>query len=346
MPEDITCRLAIDNDIERWDNFVDCHPQKTYAHRWNWSRVLSSSFNIKPLYCLAERGGRIVGVLPTALMKSALFGKFLISLPWLDYGGPLAESQEVAHGLIDFAENLAKANKCRFLEMRAVREPLSGLTNKEDKFEFMLKLEGNEESIWQSIDGKAKNQVRKAVKSGLSVDFGGIELLDEFYKIFAFNMRDLGTPVWPKSLYSEMFRHFPNDTELALVKLGDKYIGGGLVVHYRDYSGIPSASSYRSYLNLCPNNILYWEVIKRCFNRGSGRFDFGRSTLNGGTYNFKRQWIKNPRQQIWQYRLLTISSLPELNPSNPKFKLAINIWRHLPLPIANALGPKIVTKLP
>jgi FemAB-related protein (PEP-CTERM system-associated) len=346
MPENISYRLADDNDMASWDEFVNCHPNRTFAHRWNWSKILSRSFHIKPVYCMAFQGDRLIGILPTALMKSMIFGKFMISLPWLDYGGPLVENPDAAQGLVKFAVGIAEKAKCRFLEMRAVPDPLPGLVNKEEKYSFILKLEGSEDAIWQSIDGKAKNQVRKAVKSGLEVDFGGIEFLDAFYKIFATNMRDLGTPVWPRSLFSELFHNFPDDTELAMVRLGDKYIGGGLVIHYMNYSGVPSASAYRAYLNLCPNNILYWEVIKRCFKRGSGRFDFGRSSLNAGTYNFKKQWIRNPVPQVWQYKLLTIDSLPELNPSNPKFKWAINTWRRLPLPIANALGPRIVTKLP
>ena len=346
VPENITYRLAGADDIVSWDDFVERHPNKTFAHRWNWSQILARSFHVKPYYCMAQRDGRVVGILPATLTKSMIFGKFMISLPWLDYGGPLAENQEIAAGLVDYCVALAKKSNCRFLELRAMSQPLPGLVTKEEKFTFVLKLEGSEETIWQSIDGKAKNQVRKAIKSGLEVNFGGIELLDEFYKIFAYNMRDLGTPVWPKSLYAEMFRCFPNDIELALVKLGNLYIGGGLVVHYQDYSGVPSASSYRKYLNLCPNNILYWEVIKRCFKRGSRSFDFGRSSLDAGTFNFKKQWIKNPGPQIWQYKLLTIDTLPELNPSNPKFKWAIKLWRRLPLPIANALGPRIVTKLP
>jgi FemAB-related protein (PEP-CTERM system-associated) len=295
---------------------------------------------------MALEGNRVVGILPTVLMKSVIFGKFMISLPWLDYGGPLAESPELAAGLVDFAVAIAGKARCRFLEMRAVSRPLPDLVNKEEKYAFVLKLEGSEEAIWQSIDGKAKNQVRKAMKSGLEVDFGGPQLLDEFYRIFAYNMRDLGTPVWPKSLFAEIFNNFPDDTELALVRLGDLYIGGGLLIHYGDYSGVPSASSYRTFLNLCPNNILYWEVIRRSFKRGAYHFDFGRSSLNAGTFNFKKQWIKNPQPQTWQYKLLTVDSLPELNPSNPRFKWAINAWRRLPLPIANTLGPRIVTKLP
>jgi serine/alanine adding enzyme len=159
-------------------------------------------------------------------------------------------------------------------------------------------------------------------------------------------MRDLGTPVWPKRLYAEQFNYFKNDTEIALINQGDQPIATALLIHYQDQSCVPSASAYRKYLNLSPNNLMYWEIIRRCIKRGSTRFDFGRSTLNAGTYNFKKQWVKNPRQQIWQYNLLTIDELPELNPSNPKFRIAINIWKHLPLRVANALGPRIVIKLP
>jgi FemAB-related protein (PEP-CTERM system-associated) len=295
---------------------------------------------------MAAKQGRVVGILPATLTKSMLFGRFLVSLPWLDYGGPLADDREIARELMDFLTSVARREKCQFFEVRAVREPFPGLVDKTDKYSFQMNLSGGEETTWQNIDGKAKNQVRKATKSGLTVEFGGEEFIRDFYAVFSENMRDLGTPVWPRGLFLEMFRQFPGDTEIALVKLGKLTVGGGLLIHHLNYSAVPSASSYRNYLKMCPNNILYWEIIRRCIKRGSSVFDFGRSTLNAGTFNFKKQWIKEPKQQTWQYQLLQVSSLPELNPSNPKFRLAIDVWKRLPLPVANALGPRIVTKLP
>jgi serine/alanine adding enzyme len=329
-----------------WDAYVAAHPERTFAHRFGWSAVLAESFGIEPYYFAAQHQDTIVGVLPTALMKSLLFGKFLISLPWLDYGGPLADSDEIAGQLVEAAAAVAAKAGCRFLEMRTVRRPLTGLVEKTDKREFWLDLTPGEDAVWKSFDAKNRNQVRKAEKSGLQVSFGGLELLDDFYRVFATNMRDLGTPVWPKSLFTGIFRYFPDDTEFAVVKLDNTTIAAALLLHYQKHSAVPSASAYRKYLNLCPNNILYWEIIKHCLRRGSTVFDFGRSTEGAGTYRFKKQWVETPKNQVWQYRLLTIDSLPELNPGNPKFKLAINIWQRLPLPLANFLGPKIVTKLP
>ncbi|MBD3235030.1 MAG: FemAB family PEP-CTERM system-associated protein [candidate division Zixibacteria bacterium] len=343
---DLKVTQASEQDSVSWNQYVDNNPSATFAHRWEWSDILSNSFGIQPYYFIARKNSQVVGVLPTAFMKSILFGKYLISLPWLDYGGAIADDDHTAYELVHRAVNVARENGCEFLEMRAVRHQLPNLADKTDKREFRLDLSEGEEALWKSFNGKARNQVRKAEKAGLSVKFGGAELLDDFYKVFAFNMRDLGTPVWPRELFSEIFRYFPNESEIVIVQLEDKVIAGGLILHYKDYSTVPSASSYRKYLKLCPNNIMYWETIKRCIQRGSKVFDFGRSTEGAGTYKFKKQWLSEPEKQVWQYKLIKTDSLPELNPNNPKFKLAIKIWRKMPLPVANFLGPKIVTKLP
>lgn len=346
IPSVANIRLASSEDAADWDAYLENHVNRTFAHRWNWSNILKKSFGTEPFYFIAERNDGFVGLLPTMLMKSRLFGTFLISLPWLDYGGPLANDDDIAAKLVHAATVKAEECGCRFLEMRAVQHRLPEMQEKTDKHEFILNLREGEEAIWKSFDAKARNQVRKAEKSSLKVQFGKAEMLDDFYKVFARNMHDLGTPVWPKSLFSEILRNFYDDTEIVLVKLDDRTICGGLLLHYQDFSAVPSASAYRQYLSLSPNNIMYWEVIKHCIKRSSKRFDFGRSSKTSGTYRFKKQWMKNPIQQIWQYKLLRIDSLPGLDPSNPKFRLAINIWRRLPLPVANFLGPKIVTKLP
>ena len=343
---DITYRTATDSESSSWDDFVDSHPRRTFAHRWHWSSVLEYSYRIKPYYIFAEKDGAIIGVLPTVLMRSRLFGRFMISLPWLDYGGPLALSDKAAIGMVDFASSIARSEKCRFLELRAVSQIHPGLVNRNHKYSFILDLTPGEENVWNDIDGKCRNQVRKAVKSGLEVRFGGVELLNEFYIVFARNMRDLGTPVWPRSLFAKQFEYFSNDTELAVVYLSSSPVAAALLIHYDDYSTVPSASSYRQYLKLSPNNILYWEIIRHCIARGSHRFDFGRSSPEAGTYKFKKQWVKDPELQTWQYNLLSISELPELSPSSPKFRLAIGAWKRLPLPLANLLGPHIATKLP
>jgi FemAB-related protein (PEP-CTERM system-associated) len=341
----VSVRIAKSDDASRWDTYVQAHPNRTIAHLWRWRAIFEQSFKLEPCYFVAEQNGKLVGVLPSCFMKSALFGRFLISMPWLDYGGPLADSDAVARELVDAAEAKARALHCRFVELRSVAHRLPDQVEKTDKRQFHLDLSGGEEAVWKSFDAKARNQVRKAEKSGLTCRFGGKELLDEFYSVFCYNMRDLGTPVWPRSLFEEIFDKFGSDAEIVEVRLGEKTLGAGLILYRESYAGIPSASSYRQYRDLCPNNLMYWEAIRHVMARGTKLFDFGRSSEGAGTYNFKKQ-MTAPVEQVWQYRLLTIDALPEINPNNPKFRTAIAVWRKLPLWFANWLGPKIVTKLP
>ncbi|HVP36421.1 MAG TPA: FemAB family XrtA/PEP-CTERM system-associated protein [Terriglobales bacterium] len=330
----------------QWKAYLHQNESSTFAHQIEWKTVLEKSFNQKPVYLLAKEDDKVVGLLPLFYYSSILFGKFLISLPWLDYGGVCSDSEEIQEKLIDKAIQVAREKGCKFLELRSVKAEDKRLTTRTSKVTFILELDPDPEKVWKKIDSKARNQVRKAQKSGLEVILGREEYLDQFYSVFSVNMRDLGTPVWTKELFRNILTYFPDLSEIALVKLKDKVIGGGLILYFKDMLTVPSASSLGAYLSLCPNNLLYWEIMQRGCLKKYKRFDLGRSTRNSGTFNFKSQWVKEPTQLFWQYYLNKITDLPELNPESSKFSLGIKLWKKLPLSWANFLGPKIVRNLP
>jgi serine/alanine adding enzyme len=331
---------------EAWKDCVKKNSSSTFAHQIEWKYILERSFKQKPVYLLAVADNQVCGILPIFYYSSLLFGKFLVSLPWLDYGGVCADSEKIQIKLIDKAVEIAQQEGCKFLELRGVVSKDQRLHTKTSKVTFLLELEADPEKVWKKLDSKARNQIRKAQKSELTVSFGREENLDPFYSVFSTNMRDLGTPVWTKDLFKNILTYLSDSSEIALVKLKNKVIGGALVLYFKDMMTVPSASSLSSFLKYCPNNILYWEIIKRGCEKGVKRFDFGRSTLNSGTFNFKKQWVKEPTQLYWQYHLNKIKYLPELNPENPKFSLGKKLWRKLPLALTNFLGPKIIRNLP
>jgi FemAB-related protein (PEP-CTERM system-associated) len=188
--------------------------------------------------------------------------------------------------------------------------------------------------------------VRKAEKNGLSLRLGQLELLDDFYAVFARNMRDLGTPVYGKDFFRNVLLGFPDTTRiLAVIKEG-KTIAAGIVSWYRLTMEMPWASSIGDYKSLCPNNLLYWEAIQFAIVNGCTGFDFGRSTPNEGTFNFKKQWGAEPVQLYWQYLLESGQSMPELNNKNPKFEMAIKVWQKLPVALTKLVGPRIVRSIP
>ena len=335
-----------DDQSEAWRAYVGSREDATVCHMIEWREIIHASLGHKPYYLLAKRNGQVCGVVPLFLVTTWWRSRYLISIPWLDYGGILADDEDVERALLVKTGELAKALSAKFVEMRSIKARTDETKHRTDKVTFVLELSSGEEAVWKGFDAKLRNQVRKAEKSELVAEFGREELLDDFYAVFTRNMRDLGTPVWGRDLFERCLTVLPRNAELVIVRLRGRAIAGGLVLSFRDTLYVPSASSYRSERALCPNHSLYWETIKRGISNGYTHFDFGRSTLDGPTYNFKKQWTPHPIQLTWQYQLTGVSEIPALNPDNDRYNLAIRIWQKLPLPIANILGPRVIKNFP
>jgi FemAB-related protein (PEP-CTERM system-associated) len=201
-------------------------------------------------------------------------------------------------------------------------------------------------ACWSSLDKKVRNQIRKAEKSGLTAHSGGAELLEEFYTVFARNMRDLGTPVYGRAVFEQILRTFPDSARLHVVRLGRTPVAGGLTVRGRARLEIPWASSVRDYNSLCPNHLLYWHAIQHAIATGCDVFDFGRSTPGEGTFKFKEQWGAQPVPLHWEYLLNGTDQIPDTNPDNPKYARLVETWKRLPVWLATTVGPHIVRCIP
>jgi serine/alanine adding enzyme len=294
-----------------------------------------------------ESAGRLVGLLPLADVRSWLFGRFLVGLPYLNVGGVLADRAEVAHALVEEAARLADRLNARYLELRH-EKPLEHprLTEQlTSKVHMRLALPATPEQLWKSFDPKVRNQVRKGQRMELSVHWGSLDLLEDFYRVFAHNMRDLGTPVFPRRLFQAILEQFPNDAELCVVRMGGRPVAGALLVHGPGMTEVPSASSLRKYNHTCANMLMYWHLLSRAVERGQTVFDFGRSTVDSPTYRFKKQWGAQPAAAVWQYYLRR-GTIGQMRPESGRFRLAIQLWRRLPVWLTRLLGPWIVRGIP
>lgn len=335
-----------ETDARAWDRYVDGHPRATQYHRWVWKSVIEASFGHRTYYLSARRGGAIVGILPLVLMRSHLFGRFLVSLPFVNYGGLVCDGPAAGGALLRTAEGIGRETGVGFIELRHLeKSPLLAIT-REHKVTMVLDLERDAGAQWDAFDAKLRNQVRKAQKSGLLASIGGPELLDDFYDVFSENMRDLGTPVYSRRFFATMLDRLGGSMNVATVRYQDRAVAAGLLVRFREKLEIPWASSVRRYNALCPNNLLYWRALQWAIEHGMRQFDFGRSTPGGGTYRFKEQWGAKPFQLHWQYDLLADDRLPDLSPDSAKYRLAVDVWRRLPLGLTRWLGPRVVKYIP
>ena len=329
-----------------WDAFVLSHPDATGCHIWGWRRVFERAFGHETVYLAARREGAIVGVLPLVAFRSWIFGRFMVSLPFVNYGGVLAADAGARAALVDAATREAAGRGCRHVELRHTTRQLPALPLKQHKVSMTLELPPDAGQAWEQLDRKVRNQVRKAQKSELTAVVGGRELLDEFYGIFAVNMRDLGTPVYGRAFFGRVLEEFAAAARVHVVRKGAEPVAAGITIGFRQTVEVPWASSLRAYRTLSPNNLLYWSIIEQAIADGRRTLDFGRSTPHEGTYEFKRQWGAVPSPLFWEYALVTGADVPDQSPANPKFKPAIELWKRLPVPVATAIGPHIVRSIP
>lgn len=343
----MSLNVQLHSDDRSWNDFVVSHPGSTNYHRYGWREVIERSFGHKTYYLVARNDEDVIcGVLPLTHMKSGLFGNFLVSLPYFNYGGLLCSDEDAGSALLNRSLSMLNEVGATHTELRHYKSSQNGLATKQHKVTMILNLEANEELQWKGFLAKVRNQVRKAEKYGLQAHVGHMDLLDSFYEVFCRNMRDLGTPVYGKKFFKNILETFPDSTGLISIVRDDTLVASGFLTWYRNTLEVPWASSIRDFKGFCPNNLLYWEAIKFAIGNGSTAFDFGRSTPDEGTYRFKKQWGARPEPLYWQYQLEDGGGIPELNPSNPKYARAVRIWQRLPLFVANRLGPRIVRNIP
>jgi serine/alanine adding enzyme len=341
-----TLQVTADVSEGEWDRFVGRHPHASLYHAWKWRHVFETAFGHETVYLAAREHGSIVGVLPLVIFESRIFGRFGVSLPFVNYGGVLARDAASAAALLQHASALASERGLAHVELRHVDRQFAGLEARSHKVGMLLRLERDSAKAWEHLDRKVRNHVRKAEKSQMTSRAGGAELLDRFYDVFARNMRDLGTPVYSRRFFDAVLAAFPESARVFVVDHQDTTVAAGITLSFRHTIENPWASSLREYRPLAPNTLLYWRMVEHAIATGHTTFDFGRSTPNEGTYKFKAQWGAEPVPLHWEYVLSGGQRLPDLSPSNPKYRAAIALWTRLPLAVANRLGPHIVRSIP
>lgn len=341
-------RAYCQDDRQAWDAYVRGSSETSCYHLSRWKEVIEQSFNHRCPYLLSEDGaGAINGILPLVQLKSALFGNFAVSLPYFNYGGACADSEEARRELLAAAVEHAASCRAKHIELRHSRPLDIGWRVKNSKVVMLLSLPQRAEQLWRDFPSKLRSQIQKPIKEGMYARLGREDSLEDFYRIFSVNMRDLGTPVYSKEFFRNILRSFPSSSWIFTIGTPERRpVAAAFLLGFKNTLELPWASSLRAFNRHGPNMLLYWSVLKFACDRGFGMFDFGRSTPGEGTYRFKEQWGAKPVPLYWYYWMNKMKDLPELNPRNPKYRMAIHLWKRLPVGLTRLIGPAIVKNLP
>ncbi len=338
-------RVAISESLEGWDTFVQQVPCSIY-HRLEWREIMQSVMGRTPKY-LTARGpqNEVVGILPIALTRSKIFGHYGVSLPYVNYGASIGVADNVEDALMQHAFEQVEAWGLDYLELRDTKQRAS-MEARTDKVSMVLDLSDKQDfqSLLSFVGTKVRSQVKKSLSSGIQFSVGQSELLGDFYKVFARNMRDLGTPVYSRELFAAILEAFPDDGLIVVGRYKGEPVSAAFLLQNGTEWEIPWASTIKAGNAIAANMALYATVLREVIERGATQFDFGRSSVDAPTYRFKKQWKAQPRQLYWYYSDPKFAHA--LTTSNSKFSLAIQAWQRLPLFVANRLGPHLVCNLP
>ena len=344
----IVVNLLKGEDAPRWDDFVRRCPQATFFHLSAWRDLMEEVFDHRTFYLYAERAGDIVGVLPLAEVRSRLFGHALVSLPFCVYGGiATAEDAgpETLHALESKAETLARALGVQHLEYRNLQPRHEDWPRQAELYvTFRKEILPEVEANLLAIPRKQRAMVRKGIKNALVSEVD--DTVDRFFALYADNVLRHGTPALPKRFFEQLKERFGEACEVLTVSSPEgKPLSSVVSFYFRDevlpyYAGDDLAAR-----ELAANDFKYWELMRRACERGCKVFDYGRSKVGTGPYAFKKNWGFEPQPLSYEYRLYKRDSIPQNNPTNPKYRAFIALWKRLPIGVANRLGPHIVRNL-
>jgi serine/alanine adding enzyme len=329
---------------EEWDTFAATQRGYTHFHRFRWRTVIERVFGHECVYLAARDGDdRLAGILPLVRVRSVVFGHYLVSMPFVNYGGPIG-SDEAIRALVDEAVGVARRDRVKLLEMRSSVPIDTPLHVSHRKITVVLDLPDTAEQLFRRFTTKLRSQIRRPQKEGVTVAFGR-DQLEPFFSVFARHMRDLGTPTQSLTFFQEIANQFPEDCSIGCAYLGGEPVAGGLGFRFGDEFEMTWASSLREYNREAPNMLIYWAFMERAIAEGVKRFNFGRCTRGAGTHRFKMQW-GGREEQLWWYGLAASNGVTTPSPMEGPFRWAPHIWRRLPASLTTKVGPSIVRYIP
>jgi len=389
--------LKYDNGIN-WDHLVHNSHEGTLYHLLAWRKIIEKTYAHKTYYLISIKSNKLKnsidskktnesakGILPLVHLQNPIFGNHLVSMPFFDHGGILAEDQETESKLLREAIRLSENLKAKMIEIRQSRplkvfhsncftdsegnnsylvDDLLGKTDRpsrsiekkievdhssckwqvqsqKHKLRMLLDLPDSSEELMKSFKSKLRSQIKKPIKENLVSKTGGIELLEDFFKVFTVNMRDLGSPVHSEQLFKNILKAFNDNSRIVMVYKENIAVAGGFVLGFKETLANLWASSLRKYSALSPNMLLYWAMLEYACEHGYSQFDFGRSSPGEGTYNFKKQWGAKPQPLHWYYISREGKSLETAVSEKSAFKLAAQVWKNLPVSVTRIIGPRI-----
>lgn len=330
-------------EVSRIEGFV-AEMGGTPFHRPAWLQAIETGTGQRATGLVAEKCGALTGWLPLTEVHSPLFPRALVSSGFAVGGGALADDPDTARALCEAAAELASRRSCASVEVRGGDAPASWQVRTDSHANFAAPLVADDEAQLLSIPRKQRAEVRKGLERDFAVAVGTAEQdRAAHHAVYAESVRNLGTPVFPRALFDAVLDRF--DAEILTLRMGGEPIASVLTIYHGGAAmpywggGTFAARATRA------NERMYYELMRHARVRGCDTFDFGRSKTGSGAYAYKKNWGFEPQPLGYATWTAEGTEARDVDPTSEAYSAKIALWKRLPLPLANAIGPHIARGL-
>ncbi len=330
-----------------WLEYLQANPEADICHHPAWAQIFEKTFGLESVLIRHLTDGRTTGGVPMVQFDQRLTGRAMISMPFLNYGGILADNDDAGMDIITACRQLADRSKIDYLEMRHTGWSIGDAADKtvQNRVTFRLDLSRPSDAIFKDLKKQLRTRIRKAGKQDLET-YAGRDRIDDFYAVFSMAMREHGTPVMPKRFFRLIIEHLGDHAGFMIAYSGNKPVGGKLVLSFKDRASMVWGCFPDRHKHLLANYHLTWELIEKLATGPVKILDFGRSPRDGGGYIYKSNWGAEEIPLHVDYMASDPDKIPYLKPQNKKFKAAIAVWKKLPMSVTRIIGPKLARYFP
>lgn len=332
-----------DDDAKQWDEYVRVR-SGTVTDLYAWREIVRKVYGLRSHFLAAFEDNRIVGTLGLFEIKHPIFGHYLTTAVFGNDGGLHFDDAPARDALLAAARDLTDGVNAEYLLIRTRELELDGFRVDRNYRTAVIDLDGGNDAVWSRLPAKTRNQVRRGLKEGFTVETGH-DQLEAFYRVFHQHMRDLGSPAHGRKYYKAILEQLGDCTDFLVVMDRDKAVAGALLFWMNETAMNYHTVSLREYNRRCPNYLLYWRMLEVSCKRGCTQFDMGRSRFDSSNLKFKQNWNPQEIALSYNYYLRKSKEVPNLDPRNPKYRVQIALWRKMPVFVTRALGPRLISGL-
>jgi hypothetical protein len=273
---------------------VDRHPHSSAFHTAAWLEVLRRTYGYEPVaFTTSPPGCALENGVVFCRVSSWITGRRLVSLPFSDHCEPLASGIETLLPLMVAAESHAKAQGCKYAEIRPLSAgcllpPVFGAGRR--YFLHRLDLRPGAAELFRHFHKDCiQRKIRRAGRERVEIREGSDDLtLKDFYGLVLRTRRRQGLPPQPLAWFRNVLACMGESARIRLAIRNGRPIAGILTLQYRNCLYYKYGASDASFHNLGGMPFLFWHAVQDAIQHGLEELDLGRSDCDqAGLIAFK-----------------------------------------------------------